>query len=82
MERQMKDGSGLLQDASASSSARVRDVADFQARWGEFRGFAAGALGRGVLTVQEETTLHWMIEVMDRIGRRDLAAQKDGDCAP
>ncbi len=82
----MRDGYGLSRGADASSPARVRDVADFQNRWAEFRPFAARALRGPVLSPEEADTLAWMIEVMDRIGARDVADApprgEEGDCRP
>ncbi|MBI1170180.1 hypothetical protein GC209_02170 [bacterium] len=50
----------------------VRDVADFHLRWPEFRPIAK-ALGRNpALSEAEADTLAWMVELLDRIGPRDV----------
>jgi hypothetical protein len=78
---EMRDTTGQHRDLKPASD-RVRDVADFQSRWAEFRPFATGALRSPALTAQEVDTLGWMIEVMDRIGPRDLERGDEGDCRP
>ena len=82
----MRDGSGIAGDAARVSTAkgakRVRDVADFQNRWSEFRPVAAGALHVSGLSPAESDCLAWMIEVMDRIAPRDLEAPLPPDGAP
>ncbi|MCW1918530.1 hypothetical protein NX862_07180 [Rhodobacter sp. KR11] len=70
----MRDGSGIAREAR-TTLARARDVADFQNRWTEFRPVALGALRNPMLTADEADTLGWMIEVMDRIGARDIQDQ-------
>lgn len=77
----MRDTTGLHRDLKAAPD-RIRDVADFQSRWAEFRPCATGALRSPALTAQEVDTLAWMIEVMDRIGARDLSRGEAGDCQP
>lgn len=64
----MHDGAGVAQ----MTQARIRDVADFQNRWEEFRPLALAALRQRGLAPTEADLLGWMIEVMDRIGPRDL----------
>ena len=74
----MRDTTGLPH--GSRTSARVRDVADFQSRWAEFRPMALEALRSPTLTAEGADTLGWMIEVMDRIGPRDV--RDEGDCQP
>lgn len=62
-------------DKAAALGPRVRDVADFQRRWAEFRPLAQEALRQPGLQTNVAQTLDWMIEVMDRIGPRDVEDQ-------
>lgn len=56
----------------ANPLSTVRDVADFHLRWREFRPIAR-QLGRNpALSESEADTLAWMIELLDRIGPRDV----------
>lgn len=64
----MRDGSGLPR----GPLVRVRDVADFQSRWPEFRPVVQEALSNPGLSADQADTLAWMVEVMDRISPRDL----------
>jgi hypothetical protein len=58
--------------AQSNPGVKVRDVADFHLRWREFRPVAK-ALGQSArLTEVESDTLHWMVELLDRIGPKDL----------
>ena len=58
-------------------ASSIRDVADFHLRWPEFRPIAR-SLGRNpVLSEAEADTLAWMIELLDRIGPRDLEDGKN-----
>lgn len=54
---------------------KVRDVADFQTHWSEFRPIADRLAHSRSLSPAEADTLAWMIELLDRIGPQDL---KDG----
>lgn len=82
----MRDGSGIAGDVSRGTTVqgpkRVRDVADFQNRWDEFRPFASGALHAPGLSPAQSDCLGWMIEVMDRIAPRDLEAPLPPDGTP
>lgn len=74
MGSRMIDASGKdpRPDAKTNPGAKVRDVADFHMRWREFRTFAV-SLGHSTrLTPDESETLGWMIELLDRIGPKDL----------
>lgn len=62
----------VLSSALQNPARNIRDVADFHLRWREFRPIAA-ALGRNpALSEAEADTLAWMIELLDRIGPRDV----------
>lgn len=67
----MRDGTKVPREAEGTPR-RVRDVADFQTRWAEFRPLAQRALRGPALSPEEADVLGWMIEVMDRIGPRDV----------
>ncbi|MGV8986564.1 MAG: hypothetical protein ACOH2H_09795 [Cypionkella sp.] len=58
--------------AALNPASSVRDVVDFHLRWSEFRPIAK-ALGRNpALSEAEADTLAWMVELLDRIGPRDV----------
>lgn len=52
----------------------IRDVADFYSRWREFRPMMREALQQGALRGAQAETLGWMIELIDRIDRRDFGS--------
>ena len=53
--------------------ALPRDLADFHLRWQEFRPFAVAAAEREHLSGAERDVVRWLIQLADRVGRRDLA---------
>lgn len=51
---------------------KIRDVADFHLHWPQFRPLALQLARKPDLSAPEADTLGWMIELMDRIGPKDL----------
>jgi hypothetical protein len=52
----------------------ARDLIDFFQRWGEFRGIAGELAKRPDLSAAERDVLHWMLLLIDRVGRADVGS--------
>ena len=61
----------------ANPAHKVRDVADFHLHWPEFRPIADHLARSRSLSAAEADTLAWMIELLDRIGPKDLSEGSD-----
>jgi hypothetical protein len=48
------------------------DLIDFYRRWPEFRQTAVALADRSDLSSSERQTLHWLIQLADRVGEHDL----------
>lgn len=48
------------------------DLIDFFRRWSGFRQVAVGLAARPDLSPAERQTVHWLILLADRVGKRDL----------
>lgn len=62
----------VLSSALQNPARNVRDVADFHLRWPEFRPIAKALCRNPALSDVEADTLAWMVELLDRIGPRDV----------
>jgi hypothetical protein len=49
-----------------------RDLIDFYRRWAEFRLTVVRLAERSDLSALERQTVHWLIELVDRIGEHDV----------
>jgi hypothetical protein len=56
--------------------AMPRDLIDFYRRWSDFRPMAAALANRAGLSPSERQTVHWLIQLADRIGERDVQPVK------
>ena len=50
----------------------MRDLMDFYRRWSEFRLTVVRLAERSDLSALERQTVHWLIELVDRIGEHDV----------
>lgn len=60
-------------DGSEAPVRPVRDVADFHLRWQEFRPTALALTEKYNLIGEERDILHWLVQLVDRVGSRDLS---------
>jgi hypothetical protein len=59
-------------DGHGGAQAPPRDLIDFYRRWTEFRPAAAALANRSDFSVSERQTLHWLIQLADRISEHDV----------
>jgi len=52
--------------------APVRDLIDFYRRWPEFRQSARRLVDRTDLSDAERMTVHWLVQLADRVSEGDL----------
>jgi hypothetical protein len=54
--------------------AQIRDLIDFFRRWPEFRQTAHRLRDRSDLSPLEHQTIHWLIQLADRVSEHDLGS--------
>jgi hypothetical protein len=67
-----KDGGTEKPASPESGQAQVRDLIDFYRRWPEFRQTAVLLATRSDLSAADRETVHWLIQLADRVSEFDL----------
>lgn len=49
-----------------------RDLIDFYQRWADFRPMVEALANHSGLSVSERQTVHWLMQLADRVSERDL----------
>jgi hypothetical protein len=55
-----------------SEPAMPRDLIDFYQRWSDFRPMVEALANHSGLSVSERQTVHWLMQLADRVSERDL----------
>ena len=58
---------------------KINDLFDFYHKWPQCRQHAVSLKERADIGSKSRETLHWLIELADRIGKSDLDADKGSD---
>jgi hypothetical protein len=70
------DGDGEQPESQAIEQVAPRDLIDFYHRWLEFRVVVTRLTDRADLSASERQTIHWLIQLADRISEHDLQPLK------
>ncbi|MEA2880329.1 MAG: hypothetical protein QOF14_5525 [Hyphomicrobiales bacterium] len=71
-----RDREGEDATGQESGQVEVRDLIDFYRRWHEFRETAVRVADRPDLSLSERQTIHWLIQLVDRVSEHDLKPVK------
>ena len=66
------DGDGEPPGGRVKGQGAPTDLIDFYRRWPEFRQTAVALARRADLSPAERETVHWLVQLADRVGDEDL----------
>jgi hypothetical protein len=72
------DGDGEPLGGRVTGQGAPNDLIDFYRRWPEFRQTAVALAWRADLSPAERETVHWLIQLADRVGDEDLRPRSAG----
>ena len=71
-------GNGEPPGGRVKGQGAPSDLIDFYRRWPEFRQTAVALALRAELSPAERETVHWLIQLADRVGDEDLRPKDPG----